>query len=168
MTHHTTLRSWMQQEFSTFIAHEKAQDNYLLDQMRESLEDSESEDLESTSLISADVINQLHSYVQNELNQDVSEDHTPHDASSQAFSSQMMGDTSAQEYLGDEENTPITKSMMDDTAGILIEDSMLDRALDQELTTPISPAQLARVEQLASSLDPVSYTHLTLPTTPYV
>ena len=76
MTHANTLKTWMAQEFSTFIAHEKAQDAFLLDQMNQSLAD-EQEDLDSTSLISADAISLLNQYTAQELGSDTASQLTP-------------------------------------------------------------------------------------------
>ena len=66
MTHQSTLKTWMNQEFSTFIAHEKAQDSYLLDQMFQNIVDQQ-EDMDSTSLISADAIAMLDQYTASQL-----------------------------------------------------------------------------------------------------
>ena len=57
---------WMQQEFSTYIAHEKAQDAYLIEQMLQNLEETD-EIADSTSLISAEMIEQLNQYTASEL-----------------------------------------------------------------------------------------------------
>ena len=66
MTHQNTLKTWMNQEFSTFIAHEKAQDAYLLEQMYQNIADQE-DDVDSTSLISADAIEMLNQYTTQQL-----------------------------------------------------------------------------------------------------
>lgn len=76
MTHGNTLKTWMAQEFSTFIAHEKAQDAFLLDQMNQNLADDQ-EDLDSTSLISADAIALLNQYTAQELGSDTASQLTP-------------------------------------------------------------------------------------------
>ena len=68
MTHENTLKTWMAQEFSTFIAHEKAQDAYLLEQMLQNIADQQ-EDMDSTSLISADAIEMLNQYTAQQLGQ---------------------------------------------------------------------------------------------------
>lgn len=68
MTHQNTLKTWMSQEFSTFIAHEKAQDAYLLEQMLQNIEDQQG-DIDSTSLISADAIEMLNQYTSQQFNQ---------------------------------------------------------------------------------------------------
>ena len=66
MTHASTLKTWMNQEFSTFIAHEKAQDAYLIDQMEQNLV-VDDDDGDSTSLIGSDVIEQLNQYTASEF-----------------------------------------------------------------------------------------------------
>jgi serine/threonine protein kinase len=105
MTHQSTLKSWMNKEFSTFIAHEKAQDAYLIEQMLENLEDS-SEDLDSTSLISSEVIEQLNQYTGEMLNGEL-DVHTAPQEINERWSADYLRDTnSIPANFADQETSP--------------------------------------------------------------
>ena len=107
MTHQSTLKSWMNKEFSTFIAHEKAQDSYLIDQMLENLKESD-EDLDSTSLISSDVIDQLNQYTAQQLEKEGHESyHTAPQEVDEAWAKARFHDTqSVPSDLATQETSP--------------------------------------------------------------
>ena len=104
MTHQTTLKSWMNKEFSTFIAHEKAQDAYLVEQMLENLAEPV-DDLDSTSLISSEVIDQLNQYTGQLLEEESHNRHTAPQEINEAWSRDHFRDTSSVPHTFAEQET---------------------------------------------------------------
>ncbi len=148
MTHHNTLKTWMSQEFSTFIAHEKAQDAYLMEQMYQNIADQQ-EDMDSTSLISADAIEMLNQYTSQQLQAQVEVDHedptgplSQHASWSQA-NEHTASDTTPPSNLSDEHEQPATRQVSADMF------QGLNQPLYPKAHTPYaSPADLKRDESL--------------------
>ena len=151
MTHQNTLKTWMAQEFSTFIAHEKAQDAYLLEQMLQNIEEQQG-DVDSTSLISADAIEMLNQYTAEQFNR--SEAEISPDDTTGPLNVDLDWEHNPTEHIDHPDTTPPLEPTLDEQPATRQVNADLYQNLNQPLyQQPHTPYLSVQEVQKEESLD---------------